>query len=920
MPTSILATKLYIPRPRLNVVHRPRLIERLNESRPSGRKLTLISAPAGYGKTTLLSEWIPQSERCVTWVSLDDGDNDPLRFWSYVIAALQMLDAEIGSNALALMRTPVLPPIEAILTILLNEIAAFPDCFALVLDDYHVIDAKPIDTAVTFLLEHLPRQMHLVITTREDPNLPLARLRARDQLTELRAADLRFTSAEAADFLSQTMGLNLSAEDIAALETRTEGWIAGLQLAALSMRGREDVPGFIRAFAGGNRYIVDYLVEEVLQRQSERVRSFLLQTSILDWLSGPLCDAVTDQEEGTALLEALERDNLFVSPQDDKRHWFRYHQLFADVLRVHLMEEQPDQVPALHRRASEWYEQNGSPADAIRHALAGGDFERAAGLIEQAAPAMRQSRQDATLLGWMKALPDELFRARPVLSVEYVGALMSSGQLEGLEDRLRDAERWLDTTSAGRARPEAAPAEMIVMDEKEFRRLPGSIAMYRAAQALALGNVPDTVPYARQVIDLAAEDDHILRGAAAAILGLASWTIGDLEDAHRSYADGMAHLQRVGSIADAVGGGVVLADIRIAQGRLREARRTYERGLQLAREQGTPTLRGTADMYVGLSELEREHNDLHAATQHLLKSKEQGEHTGFPQNPYRWRVAMARIRQAEGDHEGALDLLHEAERLYMSDFSPNVRPVAAWKTRVWVAQGRLDEALGWAREQGLSAGDNLSYLREFEHITLVRVLLARYKSDRTDRSIVEAIGMLERLLKAAQDGGRLGSVIEILVLQALAHHAQGDRPAALVPLERALTLAEPEGYVRLFLDEGSPMAQLLREAAVHKIMPDYTGKLLAGFEAAQQMSAGESPLPDGRGPSSPAAQPLIEPLSQREIEVLRLFTTDLSGPEIARELTIALSTVRTHTKSIYSKLNVKNRREAVQRATELDLM
>jgi LuxR family maltose regulon positive regulatory protein len=920
MPTSILATKLYIPRPRLNVVHRPRLIERLNESRPSGRKLTLISAPAGYGKTTLLSEWIPQSERCVTWVSLDDGDNDPLRFWSYVIAALQMLDAEIGSNALALMRTPVLPPIEAILTILLNEIAAFPDCFALVLDDYHVIDAKPIDTAVTFLLEHLPRQMHLVITTREDPNLPLARLRARDQLTELRAADLRFTSAEAADFLSQTMGLNLSAEDIAALETRTEGWIAGLQLAALSMRGREDVPGFIRAFAGGNRYIVDYLVEEVLQRQSERVRSFLLQTSILDWLSGPLCDAVTDQEEGTALLEALERDNLFVSPQDDKRHWFRYHQLFADVLRVHLMEEQPDQVPALHRRASEWYEQNGSPADAIRHALAGGDFERAAGLIEQAAPAMRQSRQDATLLGWMKALPDELFRARPVLSVEYVGALMSNGQLEGLDDRLRDAERWLDTTAGGRTRPEAAPAEMIVMDEKEFRRLPGSIAMYRAAQALALGNVPDTVPYARQVIDLAAEDDHILRGAAAAILGLASWTIGDLEDAHRSYADGMAHLQRVGSIADAVGGGVVLADIRIAQGRLREARRTYERGLQLAREQGTPTLRGTADMYVGLSELEREHNDLHAATQHLLKSKEQGEHTGFPQNPYRWRVAMARIRQAEGDHEGALDLLHEAERLYMSDFSPNVRPVAAWKTRVWVAQGRLDEALGWAREQGLSAGDNLSYLREFEHITLVRVLLARYKSDRTDRSIVEAIGMLERLLKAAQDGGRLGSVIEILVLQALAHHAQGDRPAALVPLERALTLAEPEGYVRLFLDEGSPMAQLLREAAVHKIMPDYTGKLLAGFEAAQQMSAGESPLPDGRGPSSPAAQPLIEPLSQREIEVLRLFTTDLSGPEIARELTIALSTVRTHTKSIYSKLNVKNRREAVQRATELDLI
>ncbi len=372
------------------------------------------------------------------------------------------------------------------------------------------------------------------------------------------------------------------------------------------------------------------------------------------------------------------------------------------------------------------------------------------------------------------------------------------------------------------------------MDEKEFRRLPGSIAMYRAGQALARGNVPDTVKYARQVLDLAAEDDHLLRGASAAILGLASWTIGDLEDAHRSYADGMAHLQRAGNISDAIGGAIVLADIRIAQGRLRQAMRTYERGLQLARERGTPALRGTADVYVGMSALHREYNDLHAATQHLLRSKEQGEHTGFPQNPYRWRVAMARIRQAQGDLDGALDLLHEAERLYTSDFSPNVRPVAAWKTRVWVAQGRLDEALGWAREQGLSAEDNLSYLREFEHITLARVLLARYLSDHTDNSIREAIGLLERLLKAAQEGGRMGSAIEILVLQALAHHAQGDIPAALIPLQQALTLAEPEGYIRMFLDEGLPMAQLLRAAAARRIMPDYTGKLLAGCEAEQQ--------------------------------------------------------------------------------------
>jgi LuxR family maltose regulon positive regulatory protein len=531
---------------------------------------------------------------------------------------------------------------------------------------------------------------------------------------------------------------------------------------------------------------------------------------------------------------------------------------------------------------------------------------------------MRRSRQDATLLGWMKALPDGLFRARPVLNVEYAGALLSSGVLEGIEDRLRDAERWLDTTAVGRGQPDASAAEMIVVDKEEFRRLPRVIAMYRAGQALARGNVPDTVTYARRVLDLVSEDDHLGRGAAAALLGLASWTIGDLEAAHRSYADGMAHLQRAGNISDAINGATTLAAIRIAQGRLHDAMRTYEQALQLAAEHGGPALRGTADMYVGMSALEREHNDLHAATQHILRSKEMGEHTGFPQNRYRQRIAIARIHEAQGDLHGALDLLDEAERLYMSDFSPNVRPIAALKIRVWVAQGRLDEALGWAREQGLSVEDDLSYLREFEHITLARVLLSRSKSDLTDRSTLDAMGLLERLLQAAEEGGRMGSVIETLVLQALAHHAQGDISAALLPLGHALSLAEPEGYVRLFLDEGSPMAQLLREAAGRGILPDYTGKLLAAFEAEGQTSAasaGESPPP-----TPPTSQPLVEPLSQRELEVLRLFKTELSGPEIANQLVIALSTVRTHTKRIYSKLNVKDRRAAVKRATELGLI
>jgi LuxR family maltose regulon positive regulatory protein len=749
--------------------------------------------------------------------------------------------------------------------------------------------------------------MHLVIATREDPPLPLARLRARDQLTELRAADLRFTASEAAEFLNQVMSLNLSVADIAVVEDRTEGWIAGLQLAALSMRGREDVPGFIRAFAGDHRYIVDYLVEEVLQRQPESVRNFLLQTSILDRLNGSLCDAVTRQEGGSARLEALERVNLFVIPLDDKRQWYRYHHLFADVLRAHLREEQPDQVSALHRRASEWYEQNGLAAEAIRHALAAEDFERAAYLIERTVPLMHQSRQEATLLSWLQALPDELFQSRPVLSVHYAGTLLQSGQMEGVEARLRDAERWLD--------PTADMDEMVVVDKEDFRGLPGSLAMYRAAIALVWGDVANTATYARRALDLVPEDDYFRRGAAAALLGLAYWTSGDLEAAHRSYAEGMAHLQRAGYISDAIGGSIALADIRIVQGRLHEARRTYERALQLATEQGEPAMRGTADMYVGMSELYRERDDLSAATQNLLRSKAQGEHTGFPQNPYRWRVAMARIRETEGDLDGALDQLQEAERLYVSDFYPNVRPVAARKTRVWVTQGRLAEALGWAREQDLSVQDDLSYLREFEHITLARVLLARYKSDRTDSSIREAIGLLERLLQAAEAGGRMGSAIEILVLQALAHQAQGDIPAALVPLERALRLAEPEGYVRIFVDEGPAMGRLLLEAAARGIMPDYTGKLLAAFGIEQQRRVAEPPLP-----TTPASQPLIEPLSQRELEVLRLFKTELSGPEIADELVIGLSTLRTHTKSIYSKLNVNSRRAAVNRAVELGLI
>ena len=913
MSTPVLVTKLYVPQPQPKAILRPCLIERLNDG--LHRRLILVSAPAGFGKTTLLSEWVATLPRPAAWLSLDEGDNDPTRFLSYLVAALRTIQSDVGEEALGVLQSPQPPPTESILTVLLNEVVQDEDDLVLVLDDYHVIDAGTVDEALAFLLEHLPPRMHLVMATREDPQLPLARLRARDQLTEVRAADLRFTPSEAAEFFNEVMGLELSAEEVFALEERTEGWIAGLQLAALSMRGREDVSGFIGAFAGDNRYIVDYLAEEVLGRQPERIRSFLLETSILDRLSGPLCEAVTGQEDGGGMLEALERGNFFVVPLDDKRHWYRYHHLFADVLYAHLMGEQPDLIPALHRRASEWYERNGLAADAIRHALTAEDFGRAADLVELAGPAMRRSRREATLLGWLEAFPDVLLRCRPVLSVGYAHVLLASGTFEGVEDRLRDAERWLNTMADGRAWPVTPAAEMVVVNDEAFRRLPGEIAIARAGLALARGDVPATVSYARQALDVAPEDDHLTRGGAAGFLGLAYWTSGDLEAAYRTYADGMASLQKAGNISDAINGAIALAAIRIAQGRLREATRTYERALRLATEQGSPLLQGTADIYVGMSELHREGNELEAATRLLLRSKEQGEHTGFPQNRYRWCVAMARLREARGDLDGALDLLDDAERLYMSDFSPDVRPISALRTRVWVAQGRLGEALDWARERGLSAHDDPGYLREFEHVTLARILLDRYETDREERSIHEAMGLLKCLLQAAEEGERTGSTIEILILQALAHQIRGDIPAALAPLERALTLAGQEGYVRTFVAEGPPMERLLLEAAARGILPDYTRKLLAAFGAEPQGRTGESPLP-----TSSASPPLIEPLSERELEVLRLFGTELSGPEIANELVVALSTVRTHTKSIYRKLGVNNRRAAVRRAAELGLV
>jgi LuxR family transcriptional regulator, maltose regulon positive regulatory protein len=591
-----------------------------------------------------------------------------------------------------------------------------------------------------------------------------------------------------------------------------------------------------------------------------------------------------------------------VVPLDDRRRWYRYHHLFGEVLRARLLDEDPNRVRALNLRASEWYERNGDRSAAIDHTLAAEDFERAADLVELAMPGMGRMRQEATLLRWFEALPDRLFGTRPVLAVGYVGALMSTGEVRGVEPRLRDAERWVDpTTSSG-----TPPGEMVVVDADAFRRLPTEITMYRAGLALVAGDVPGTLTHAQRALQLAGPEDHLGRGAAASLIGLAHWRTGDLEAAHRWYADGMATLGRAGRRSDVIGGAVTLADIRISQGRLRDAMSYYERGLRLATEEPGAVLRGAADMHVGMAELFRERNELDAARQHLLASKAFGEHAGLPKNRYRWRVAMARLLQDDGDPVGALDLLAQAEGVYNTDFSPDVQPIPAIRARMWVAQGRLDEARDWARQQGLLVDDELSYLGEFQHVTLARVLLAESSAERSKPSLTAAKKLLDRLLRAAEDGRRNGSVVEILVLQALALQAQGDHPAALASLRRALALAEPEGYVRLFVDEGPPMAALLGALTEQGTAPVYVRRLLDALSTSED--------------TGPVDQRLVDPLSPRELDVLWLLGTHLDGPDIARQLFVSLNTVRTHTKNIYAKLGVNNRRSAVRRAEELDLM
>lgn len=915
-PTTdpLVETKLLLPGPRREVVLRPRLSELLQ--RAAHAPVTLVSAPAGFGKTTLLASWFatrlpgPGGNDPVAWVSVDERDREAASFWAYVLLALDRAVPGSGAEALTLLQSGQ-APIETVLAGVVNEVSVRSGEVTIVLDDYHLADGVDVAAGMTFLVDHLPPQLRLVIGTRADPALPLSRLRARGELVEIRASDLRFTGEEVAGYLNDLNGLDLTAADLATLTTRTEGWVAALQLAALSLRDREDRSGFIAGFAGDDRFVVDYLADEVLGRQPDDVRRFLLDTSILDRLTGPLCDATSPGpgRSGRAMLEALDRENLFLVPLDDHRSWYRYHHLFGDVLRAHLLDERPGDVPELHRRAAGWYAEAGQTEAAVRHSLAGGDVQRAADLVELAFRTLGRDRREDLLRRWAHELPGDVLRDRPVLAIALIGGLMASNEFAGVDLRLDHVERLL-------ARP---AADLVVAEPDALARVPSYVAMYRAALALVGGDPVGAITRAQQAIESTVDGDDLVTGAAAALSGLASWSTGDLASAHTGYAISLQALTRAGHYADVLGCSIAMADMELTLGRLRDAERTFAHALELA-ESNAPagsSMRGTADMLVGLSRTAWHRNDLVTAAEQLRRADELGEAASLPQNAYRWRVAMARVRAAEGDLSTALELLDEAERVYVADYSPNVQPVHATRARLLTARGDLADAHAWARRHEVTADDELSYLREYEHVTLARVLLAEHAATGSPQPLQDAAALLDRLLAAAEEGGRLGTVIELEVLRAVALDAAGNPGGALAALERAVELAEPNGWIRVFVDAAPALTGLLRELADRRPRSGHVQSLLAARAPAAAAADAEAAAPAG-GPS--LRTKLVDPLSDRELDVLRLLRSDLDGPAIARELIVSLNTVRTHTKHIYTKLGVNSRRAAISKAHQLGLL
>ena len=870
----LLQTKLYVPPVRPELVPRPQLVERLNVG--PGQKLTLVSAPAGFGKTTLVAEWLRGVERPVAWLSLDEEDNDPIRFFTYLLAALQAIDPDIGQAAQVMLQSPQPPPPEALLTSLINDVTATPRPFILVLDDYHLIHTLSIHQQLAFLLEHQPPQMHLVIGTREDPPLPLARLRARGQVADVRQADLRFTAEETADFLQRTMHLGLSSADVAALHRRTEGWIAGLQLVALSLQGRADAGRIVQSFTGSHRYVLDYLIEEVFQRQPAGVQGFLLRTSILDRFTASLCDAVAARDDSREVLLALEHANLFIVPLDQSRHWYRYHHLFADLLRHRLEIESQHDVPSLHQRACRWYADNGFPADAIHHALAASEWEEAASLIVGVSGDMLKRGEVVTLLSWYQALPDEVVLADPGLCLETSWPLILTEQIDAAD-------------------PYLAQAEQVAL-EHEITSLLGEIAIAKAHIARLRGDNAQVIELSEQALALLPRDDLSARSIVAVNLGLAQWYRGRMAEAERALLE--AQRAGLGSGNEYVRWTAVLflSRIQTARGKSHQAAESYR---QMIERGGQLPIVGLA--YYDLGRLSYEWNELAAAADYLQRGLEIIRRGGSVEFEVGGYSALAFIKQAQDDSAAAQAALQRADQLLENPgISPSTRLYnLASQVTVALGQGDLDAAA-----RVVERFPKLEEVGSFPHYLLLmlaqaRVLLAQGRQ-------AAAAGQLEAIYEMASRAGWQSTITQTRALQALAAPTPDE---ALAFLTEALTRAEPEGYVRTFVDMGEPMAALLREAAAQGVTPEFVGELLTAFEVPR-------PLLPRRVPT----QPLVEPLSERELDVLQLLVEGRTYREIAQTLCVSVNTVKTHLSSIYGKLGVHNRREAAAKVKELHLL
>jgi LuxR family transcriptional regulator, maltose regulon positive regulatory protein len=902
---ELLATKVNLPRTRPDRLARSRLFQRLDEG--MGRPLILVCTPAGFGKTTLLADWAADATLPVGWLSLDSDDNDPMRFWRYVVAAFDRVVGGLGEHMV-----PLSPgsgtSTHGVVTALINRLQDQPDELALVLDDYHLIEEPAIHDSLGFLLSHLPPRLHLAIASRSDPPLPLARLRASGQLAELRAADLRFTPQEAAAFLREVWKLDLPREAVAALEARTEGWAVGLQLAALSLQGRPDPDGFLDAFAGTHRYILDYLSEEVLGRLPDEVRAFLLQTSILERLSGPLCDAVTGNADGQGMLEELERANLFLLPLDEERRWWRFHHLFADLLRAQLLQLQPDLVPELHRRAAAWCEPHGLIDDAIRHAVAAGDTPWATRLVEEHLGETLRRGESVILVHWLVLLPDDAVRSRPALCLAKAMTEHDRDHLESAERLLAHAERAFDH---GGGEP---PELQIPTHGGMVAQVPAAIALLRAELAYDRADPEGVAAFARAALAHMADHEHGPRLFARSLLVGADWMTGRVVDTEPAFAELLAEARATPAPYPVLSSCFMLGLVQQAQGKLGAALRTYREGLRLASEGDWFSVYHAGEAQVGIAQVLYQRNQLEEALEHATKGVKFCRQVIELTELDVALVALAWIRQAMGDPDGALEAMEEACRTYpRADVVALAYPAQSERARLLLSLGRVEEAVRWTREQGLTDQDEVSYLREGDHLVLARVLLAQAERE-------QALGLLERLDALAASQGRTGSLIGIRALRSLALQAAGDHQGALILLAGTLELAVPEGYVRVFVDEGPPMAALLRSLLGTRRRGRAAAGAGAGTEHLHRVIQAFGPATAPADSTARAVLGLVEPLIDRELEVLGLLAAGRRNRDIAAELVVTLETVKKHTSHIFDKLGAANRTEAVAHARRLGLI